>query len=32
MPDIHLATDALEWRAMLTLRGLKALPVMFEGR
>ena len=32
MPDIHLATDALEWRAMLTLRGLKALSVMFEGR
>lgn len=29
MPDIRLATDQLEWRDMLTLRGLKALPVVF---
>ncbi len=29
MPDIQLATDQLEWRDMLTLRGLKALPVVF---
>ena len=32
MPDIQLAhpsTDELEWRDMLTLRGLKALPVTF---
>ena len=29
MPEIQLATDQLEWRDMLTLRGLKALPVMF---
>lgn len=29
MPDIQLATDQLEWRNMLTLRGLKALPVGF---
>ncbi len=29
MPDIQLATDQLEWRDMLTLRGLKALPVIF---
>ena len=28
MPDIQLATDQLEWRDMLTLRGLKALPVV----
>ena len=27
MPNIHLATQELEWRDMLTLRGLKALPV-----
>ena len=29
MPDIHLSTDQLEWRDMLTLRGLQALPVTF---
>jgi len=29
MPDIQPATDQLEWRDMLTLRGLKALPVVF---
>ena len=29
MPDIHPSTDQLEWRDMLTLRGLKALPVAF---
>lgn len=28
MPNIQLATDQLEWRDMLTLRGLKALPVV----
>ena len=29
MPALQLATDELEWRDMLTLRGLKALPVTF---
>ncbi len=29
MPDIQLVTDQLEWRDMLTQRGLKALPVVF---
>ena len=29
MPNMRLATEALEWRDMLTLRGLKALPVTF---
>ena len=28
MPNIQLATDQLEWRDMLTLRGLKALPIV----
>ena len=29
MPDIQLSTAELEWRDMLTLRGLQALPVTF---
>ena len=29
MPRLRLATDAVEWREMVTLRGLRALPVAF---
>lgn len=29
MPNIQLSTEQLEWRDMLTLRGIKALPVTF---
>jgi cytochrome P450 len=28
-PDLRLATESLEWRETLTLRGLKALPLEF---
>ena len=30
LPNLELATDTLEWRENIVLRGLKALPVTFK--
>ena len=29
MPQLRLATDAVEWREMVTLRGLRELPIAY---